>query len=56
MKKFVLFLILLLFLQAGAFAQNSNAIKPKPTRPKIGLVFSGGGAKGFAFIGLLKVF
>jgi hypothetical protein len=27
----------------------------KPTRPKIGLVLSGGGAKGFAHIGVLKV-
>lgn len=55
MKKFTLFFILLLFLQMGAFAQNSNIAKRKPTRPKVGLVLSGGGAKGFAYIGLLKV-
>lgn len=55
MKKFILFLILLLFFQEGAFAQNSNIAKQKPTRPKVGLVLSGGGAKGFAYIGLLKV-
>ncbi len=29
--------------------------KPKNTKPKIGLVLSGGGAKGFAHIGVLKV-
>jgi len=36
-------------------AQNVDSLKQKPIRPKIGLVLSGGGAKGFAFIGLLKV-
>ncbi|MCB1024676.1 MAG: patatin-like phospholipase family protein [Acidobacteria bacterium] len=28
---------------------------PKKTRPKIGLVLSGGGARGFAHIGVLRV-
>ncbi len=55
MKKFIFFIILQFFLQMGVSAQNSNTVKPKPTRPKIGLVLSGGGAKGFAYIGLLKV-
>lgn len=31
------------------------ASEDKPKRPKVGLVLSGGGAKGFAYIGLLKV-
>jgi NTE family protein len=48
MKKFIIFFFLLLtFLQS--FSQDT--IK----RPKIGLVLSGGGAKGFAHIGVLKV-
>jgi len=36
-------------------AQNVPPENPKPKRPKVGLVMSGGGAKGFAYIGLLKV-
>lgn len=44
-KIFVIFLIDFCFLQAS-FAQE---------RPKIGLALSGGGAKGFAHIGVLKV-
>ncbi len=50
MKKTILFLVGLFFLQV-AVAQDS--IKTK--RPKIGLVLSGGGAKGFAHLGVLKV-
>jgi len=38
-----------LFLPSASFAQDT--IK----RPKIGVVLSGGGAKGFAHIGVLKV-
>jgi NTE family protein len=34
---------------------NSFSQEQKPARPKIGLVLSGGGAKGFAHIGVLKV-
>src|SRR3970040_1094987 len=48
MKKFALFVILLFTYQAS-FSQDT--IK----RPKIGLVLSGGGAKGFAHVGVLKV-
>ena len=33
-----------------SFAQNNN----DKTKPKIGLVLSGGGAKGFAYVGVLK--
>ncbi len=50
MKKTMLVLIGLLFLQT-IVAQNTE----KKARPKIGLVLSGGGAKGFAHIGVLKV-
>jgi NTE family protein len=48
MKKCILFVFLFFTFQAS-FAQDS--IK----RPKIGLVLSGGGAKGFAHVGVLKV-
>ena len=48
MRKFALFVILLVTYQAS-FSQDSTK------RPKIGLVLSGGGAKGFAHIGVLKV-
>ena len=50
MKKIVLVLIGLFLLQT-VVAQDTI----KKTRPKIGLVLSGGGAKGFAHIGVLKV-
>ena len=48
MKKLSIILILLLC-SFSLFAQN------QAKRPKIGLVLSGGGAKGFAHIGVLKV-
>ena len=48
MRKFALF-VFLLFTYQASFSQDT--IK----RPKIGLVLSGGGAKGFAHIGVLKV-
>ncbi|QBZ97015.1 patatin-like phospholipase family protein [Flavobacterium sangjuense] len=50
MKKIILVFIGILFLQT-VVAQDTI----KKTRPKIGLVLSGGGAKGFAHIGVLKV-
>jgi NTE family protein len=42
---------------SGVFAQepDSTPENVKKTRPKIGLVLSGGGARGFAHIGVLKV-
>ncbi|WP_243231896.1 patatin-like phospholipase family protein [Flavobacterium pectinovorum] len=46
-------LILLLFSQEKSFSQENKQDSIK--RPKIGLVLSGGGAKGFAHIGVLKV-
>ena len=50
MKKTILVLIGILFFQ-HVVAQDTI----KKTRPKIGLVLSGGGAKGFAHIGVLKI-
>ena len=47
MKK-ILFIIYLIVIGHNSYAQ-------KPPRPKVGLVLSGGGAKGFAHIGVLKV-
>lgn len=46
MKKIILFLIV--FTSLAVFSQEQK-------RPKVGLVLSGGGAKGFAHIGVLKV-
>jgi NTE family protein len=51
MKKIILFLSLLTITQIS-FAQDSLTTVKKP---KIGLVLSGGGAKGLAHIGVLKV-
>ncbi|MGO4771476.1 patatin-like phospholipase family protein [Flavobacterium sp. W22_SRS_FK3] len=48
----VLFILLLLS-QENSFSQEKKTDSVK--RPKIGLVLSGGGAKGFAHIGVLKV-
>ena len=42
------FLFFIVFVSQSSFAQEQK-------RPKIGLVLSGGGAKGFAHIGVLKV-
>ncbi|MBN2597203.1 patatin-like phospholipase family protein [Labilibaculum sp.] len=37
------------------FAQSATDSLPNKARPKIGLVLSGGGAKGFAHVGVLKI-
>jgi NTE family protein len=47
MKKYILFLLV--------FFSGLTVFSQKKDRPKIGLVLSGGGAKGFAHIGVLKV-
>jgi len=47
-----LIILLLFFTWFSSFAQQKNEQK---TRPKIGLVLSGGGAKGFAHIGAIKL-
>lgn len=53
MKKIFLFLSLLIFTQISL---GQDAIQKKENQqPKVGLVLSGGGAKGLAHIGVLKV-
>ena len=47
----ILWAILLLFITITAYAQDTTSVK---ARPKVGLVLSGGGAKGAAHIGVLK--
>ena len=56
MKKllFTGFLFSFLLTQHAVFSQNATNKEIKK-RPKVGLVLSGGGAKGFAYIGLFKV-
>ncbi|QOG03387.1 patatin-like phospholipase family protein [Flavobacterium sp. MDT1-60] len=49
----IMFLTLLLLIPEKSFSQEQKQDSVK--RPKIGLVLSGGGAKGFAHIGVLKV-
>jgi len=49
----ILSILLLFFYANTGFAQSNDSIASK--RPTVGLVMSGGGAKGFAYIGLLKV-
>ena len=51
MKHFFLF-VSLFFLSQVALGQEKSV---ENTRPKVGLVLSGGGAKGLAHIGVLKV-
>lgn len=53
MKNFTkfIFVVLLLLVSYTAYAQDSTAVN---RRPKIGVVLSGGGAKGAAHIGVLK--
>lgn len=50
MKKIAALVLLLILVSQNTFSQET--IK---SRPKIGLVLSGGGAKGFAHIGVIKV-
>ena len=49
---FIVFCIILIF---SANAQNADSTRFTPSRPKVGVVLSGGGAKGFAHIGALRV-
>ena len=51
MKKYFYIVAMLFFVVCHMTAQNDTATK----KPKVGLVLSGGGAKGFAHIGVLKV-
>ena len=50
----IFILILLIFNSLFFYSQVKENIKI-PANPKIGLSLSGGGAKGFAHIGVLKV-
>ncbi len=54
-KHFTLLLLLSLLISYSSFSQTSSPSAKKNKRPKVGLVLSGGGAKGFAYIGLFKV-
>ncbi|MBE0647117.1 MAG: patatin-like phospholipase family protein [Bacteroidales bacterium] len=56
-RKIILMLALLAipFLQMQTYAEDPPQEVEKSKRPTVGLVLSGGGAKGFAYIGLLKV-
>ena len=47
----VLFTLFLLTISIITYSQDSTTLR---TRPKVGLVLSGGGAKGAAHIGVLK--
>lgn len=49
----VLIFLLIIIFNNKLFSQTSTPITS--ARPKVGLVLSGGGAKGFAYIGLFKV-
>ncbi|MGB0391369.1 MAG: patatin-like phospholipase family protein [Salibacteraceae bacterium] len=53
MKK-ALFFLFCVGVWVNSYAQETE-IKENPNRPKIGLVLSGGGAKGFAHIGVIKL-
>lgn len=53
MKLLFLFLLITLLLHTALFGQIDN--EGPNDRPKIGLVLSGGGAKGMAHVGFLKV-
>lgn len=54
MKKFTYIILLALFISLSMNGQDTILEQPQKA-PKIGLVLSGGGAKGFAHIGVLKV-
>lgn len=54
MKKFTYIILLALFISLSMKGQDTILELPQKA-PKIGLVLSGGGAKGFAHIGVLKV-
>ena len=53
MMKYISSLVILSMLSCMAF--HLAAQQDVSVRPKVGLVLSGGGAKGFAHIGVLKV-
>jgi NTE family protein len=54
MKKTGVIIILVVLLIASTYAEKADTTL-SGKRPSVGLVLSGGGAKGFAYIGLLRV-
>lgn len=55
MKRLLVLLFLCAFLAPAALAEENEAPAPRKQRPRVGLVLSGGGAKGVAHIGALKI-
>ncbi|MFV0365548.1 MAG: patatin-like phospholipase family protein [Mangrovibacterium sp.] len=55
MKKIYFLLILSLLFALPIQAQNLPTIPKNPDRPTVAVVLSGGGAKGFSHVGVLKV-
>lgn len=55
MKHLLSVILLITLCSPSLMADNPPTDQPRKDRPKVGLVFSGGGAKGMAHIGVLKV-
>ena len=56
-KSLFIYLIIGLLLLHNQYLYSTNIENPiNKERPKVGLVLSGGGAKGFAYVGMLRVF
>jgi len=54
LQGFLLLLLFIVFIPYTTYPQQKKVKRPAK-RPTVGLVLSGGGAKGFAYIGLLRV-
>jgi NTE family protein len=54
-KNFLSFLLALVFAGQGLLAVQNPPAKKTPQRLRIGLVLSGGGARGAAHVGVIKV-
>ena len=55
MKRLLSVILLLALFAPALSAQEPQTTQPRKERPKVGLVLSGGGAKGMAHIGALKI-
>ncbi len=55
MKRLLSVILLLALFSPALLAEEPETNAPQKTRPKVALVFSGGGAKGMAHIGALKI-
>ena len=55
MKRLLTVILLLTLFSPALLAEEPETTAPRKTRPKVGLVLSGGGAKGMAHIGALKI-